>query len=360
MIMLETKRIIPFLLLLICAACHESKYLGSGQLLYTANEVKIHSTAKMSHKKTKAVKSELNELPRPRLNTKILGFRYKLWIYNIAGNPKKQKGFKHWLKYKAGEPPVLASPTLIEKNRSILQNHLENKGYFGDTVILETPVKNKHLTAVYTAYIDSQYIIRKVAYPKDTDDLGRRIDSLQKRSLLKPGDGFDLDAIKEERTRIDSRLKQRGYYYFNPEFLEADVDTTIGGHKLDMQLNIKPETPPKARNIYHINEVVVYADYDIRSDTSLARAYTTPEGYKILDTAHFLKPYVFSRTMVFRPGDLYKRDDHNLSLSRLVSLGVFKFVKARFEPVNNSDSNRNVGFGYRRPCKRVHGNQFGV
>ncbi len=346
MIMLETKRIFPLCLLLICASCHESKYLGSGQLLYSANEIRVQSSVKIAGKKTKAIKSELNDLLRPRLNSKILGFRYKLWIYNIAGNPKKQKGLKHWLKYKVGEPPVLASPTLIEKNRDILQNHMENKGYFHDTVILETPVKNKHLTAVYTTEIGQQYNIGNVAYPKDTDVLGKSIDSFQKRSLLKTGDGFDLDVIKEERVRIDSRLKQRGYYYFNPDFLEVDADTSVGNHKVNMQLNIKPETPLKGRNIYHINEVVVYADYDIRSDTSLKRAYTTPEGYRILDTAHFLKPYIFSKTMVFHPGDLYKRDDHNLSLSRLVSLGVFKFVKARFEPVNNSDSNRALNAFY--------------
>ncbi|MDR3711805.1 MAG: BamA/TamA family outer membrane protein [Puia sp.] len=343
--MVEMKRTIsPGLLffgfLFFCAGCHESKYLGSGLPLYTANQVKVVSGVKISGKNKKAVKAELVELLRPRLNTKLLGWRYKLWIYNISGSPKQQKGLRHWLKYKVGEPPVLASPTLIGKNRTILQNHLENRGYFHDTVILETPVRSKHLTAIYTANIGHRYTIRNVAFPKDTDALGKGIDSFQKRSLLKPGDGFDLDAIKNERTRIDARLKQRGYYYFSPEFLEVDADTSIGDHKLDMQLNIKPETPRKARNIYRIKDVVIYADYDIRSDTGLSRAYTTPEGYRILDTAHFLKPAVFSKTMVFKTGDLYKRDDHNLSLSRLVSLGVFKFVKARFEPVENSDSNR--------------------
>jgi outer membrane protein insertion porin family len=350
--MVGTKWIIPLCFFLICAACHESRYLADGQSLYTGNEIKINSSVKLSRSKTKDLKSELTALLRPRLNTKLLGFRYKLWIYNIAGHPKKQKGLKYWLKNKVGEAPVLASPTLIEKNRDILQNHLENRGYFHDTVLVETPVKNKHLTAIYTAQIGPQYVMRNITYPKDTDELGKRIDSLQKGSLLKKGGGVDLDVIKDERTRIDARLKQRGYYYFNPDFLEAVADTSVGNHMADMQLNIKPETPDKARNVYRINNVVVYAEYDIRSDTSLKRAYTTPEGYKILDTAHFLKPSVYSKTMVFRPGDLYKRDDHNLSLSRLVSLGVFKFVKARFEPVSTTDSvNKLNAFYYLTPTK---------
>ena len=348
------KKWIAFLgILFICAACNESKHLGDGLPLYSRNVVKIHSSAPLSRHKVKAMQSELNELLRPRLNSKILGFRYKLWIYNLAGQPKKNKGLRHWLKYKVGEAPVLASPTLLEKNRAILQDHLENKGYFHDTVVLETPVKNKHLTAVYTAEVENQYTIRKVAYPADSDALGRQIDSLQKKSLLQPGGAFDLEVIKDERTRIDSRLKQRGYYYFSPDYLEVTADTGAGPHQVDMQMNIKPEMPARARNIYRIKDVVIFSEYDIRSDTSLKRAYTTPEGYKVLDTAKYLKPSVYSRTMVFRPGDLYKRDDHNLSLSRLVSLGVFKFVKARFEPDNTTDSsNRLNAYYYLTPTQR--------
>ena len=337
---------IPLFGILFCLSCNESKYLGDGPPLWTANKVKVKSSVKISGKKEKNIRSELSDLLRPHLNGKTLGVRLKLWIYNISGHPKKNKGFKHWLKYKVGEEPVLASPNLIEKNRQILQNHLENKGYFRDTVMVSTTVKNKKLTAVYTAEIGDQYTIRNVTYPKDTDSLGLRIDSLQRRSLLKKGAPYDLDLIKEERTRIDSRLKNRGFYYFNPDYLLVDLDTAVGNHQVDMHLLIKEEIPQEARNVYRINDVTVYAEYDIRRDSSMKNAYTTPEGFKILDTLHYLRPIVFSKTLVFKPGDIYKRDDHNLSLSRLVSLGVFKFVKARFEPVDTTDENSKLNAFY--------------
>src|SRR5882762_6285189 len=96
------------------AACNESKYLGAGQNLYAGNKIEIQSSAKITKKQSKQLKGELSSLLRPRLNGKVLGIRLKLWIYNIAGNPKKSKGFKHWLKYKAGEPPILATPGLLE------------------------------------------------------------------------------------------------------------------------------------------------------------------------------------------------------------------------------------------------------
>jgi outer membrane protein insertion porin family len=337
---------------LFLASCSESKYLGKGQLMYAANTIKVKPQVPTPRKKIKEIRSELKPLLRPRLNGKILGMRIRLGIYNLAGNTTKKKGFKHWLKYKVGEPPVLVSPSIIEKNRAVLQDHLENKGWFRDTVMVETPAKNKKVTAVYTAVIGSQYTIRNVTYPKDSDALGKRIDTLQRHSLLKKGDPFDLDNIKDERTRIDTRLKQRGYFYFNPNYLEVDVDSSVGGNQVDMQMKIKPETPLQARQIYRINDVIVYANYDIHSDTSLSHAITTPEGYRIIDTAKLFNPVIYSRTLVFKPNDIYKRDDHNLSLSRLVSLGVFKFVKARFEPVGEADSNKLNAYYYLTPGRK--------
>ena len=346
-------RLIVLGLVLLGAACNESRHLAEGQTLYTANVVNIQSSVPLSHRRTKELKTDLAQLLRPNLNGKILGIRVKLWVYNIAGTPKKKKGFKHWLKYKVGEPPVLSSPKVIEKNREILQNHLENKGYFGDTVLSTTPVKDKHLTAVYTAQTGNRYTIRNVTYPPDSDDLSQRIDSLQHGTLLKKDDGFDLDVIKNERARIDGLLKNKGYYFFSPDDLFIDVDSAVGNHQVDLHLKVKEATPLLARNIYRINTVVVYANYGILTDTSLRKAYTTPEGYRIVDSAHILRPVIFSRTLVVKPGDIYKRDDHNRSLSRLVSLGVFGFVKVRFDPVKSDDSNHLLNaFYYLTPAQK--------
>lgn len=339
---------------LFCTSCNESRHLADGEVLYAANKVKIESPP-LKKSKVKDLRSDLDDLLRPRLNGKILGIRVKLWIYNIAGTPKREKGFRHWLKTKVGEPPVLASASILQKNADVLQNHLENKGYFKDTVIQTGEIKNKKLTAVYTAQFGSQYTIRNVTFPHSddpTDSIYKVIDSLQRRTLLKKGDPYDLDVIKDERTRIDTRLKNRGYYFFSPNYLVVDVDSTVGDHQVDMKLNIKDETPGKAQDVYTINKVTVFAEYNIHSDTTRDSGVVTPEGYHIIDTAHLFKTSMFSNTLVFRPGGIYRRDDHNLSLSRLVSLGVFKFVKVRFEPVDSTLGNKLNAFYYLNPTQK--------
>ncbi|HEY4209203.1 MAG TPA: BamA/TamA family outer membrane protein [Puia sp.] len=343
------RRIVYLFCIVLLAACNETKHLSEGQNLYVANKIKTKTTD-VRKGRAKSVARELGGLLRPRLNSKILGVRFRLWVFNIAGTTKKDKGFKHWLKYKVGEPPVLASPTMLEKNRDVLQNHLENKGFFKDTVMLATHVKNKKLTAIYTAQFGPQYTIRNVTFPNDSDDISKRIDSVKKRSLLRKGRPYDLDVIKEERSRIDTRLKQRGFYFFNPGYLLVDVDTTVGGHQVDMAMTFKDEMPDEARERWRIKNILVYAEYDLHSDTN-RRGILTPAKIRLVDTAHLFKPSLFDNTIIYRPGDIYRLNYHTQTLSRLVSLGVFKFVKARYEKADSAGNKLNVTY-YLNPTQK--------
>ena len=334
------------LLLTVLASCHESKYLTENQTLYTGNKTPVQSSVPMKHKEQKKWSEEMQGYLRPKLNSTILGIRLKLWVFNIAGTTTKKKGFKHWLKYKVGEPPVLATPAILHNNAQVLQSHLENKGFFHDTVIVTTVVKDKHLTATYTGQVGARYIIGKINYPDDSDQVSNRIDTLQRGSLLKKGDFYDFENIKAERVRIDSRLKNRGFYFFNPDYLIVDLDTAVGNHRVNMFMRLKEEMPDPARAVYHIDTITAYVNSGNKVDTNHRNAYVTPEGYRIIDPGQFLRPSVFSRTLLIKPNDIYKENDHNTSLSRLVSLGVFQFVKARFEPATTADTNSKLNLYY--------------
>jgi outer membrane protein assembly factor BamA len=333
-------------IIMLLVSCSNTKHLGKDQALFTGSKEKIISTAKLSAAKKKSFQSELHTLIRPEPNSTILGARVQLAIYNMVKEPKKQKGLMYWLKYKVGEPPVLASHSVLEKNRLVLQYHLDNKGFFRDSVIMDTTIKNKKLSVTYTAMVGKRYIIRNISYPSDSSILSKAIQKRairnQKGVLLRSGTPYDLDRIKSERDRIDNRLKNTGYYYFSPDYLIADVDSTVGKHKVDIDMRVKPETPAYARVPYRIRNIYVFADYNIRSDTSIKRAKKI-EGYTIIDPKKKFNPKMFSRTLVFHRGELYNRNAHNLSLNRLISLGVYKFVKVRFEP---GDSARTLNAYY--------------
>ena len=330
------------LMLLFAYGCSNTKYLPDGEKLYVGGEVKVEDSL-IPKKQRKAMQEQLNGLLRPKPNSALLGLRIKLWIYNIAGKPKKDKGFKHWLKNKVGEAPVLFSQVDMDYNSDVLQNSVENQGYFKAITTSDSTSSNKRAKAIYTVKPGPQYKIRNVIFP--TDSTSTPLDSLiakaKRRTLLKPGRPYDLDVIKSERERIDQRLKNRGYFYFNPDYILVRVDSTVGKHEVDLKVIVKEDTPLKAKQAYKISNIFIYPNYSLSSieDTVKAKNYTQYyKDLKIIDSTNTFRPIIYDRTMFFHKGDIYSRKDHNLSLNRLVNLNVFKFVKNEFRP---SDSLKN-------------------
>jgi outer membrane protein insertion porin family len=313
--------------------CSNTKYLPEGDLLYTGGSVTVKDSI-IKKKDRKALETEMEGLLRPKPNKKILGLRPKLWIYNIAGEPKKEKGFRYWLRNTVGEPPVLFSKVDLDYNASVLRNFTENRGYFKTRVSADSTVSNKRVTAEYTVTPKRQYIIKSVTFPDDSLAISRIIGKSHRRSLLKVGKPYDLDVIKAERERIDARLKEKGYYYFNPDYILAKVDSSKGDHEVNIRLVIKDEAPVKALTAYKIDKIFVYPNYSLSNDSVVYRKKDIKQyhDFTIIDTADTFKPRIFDRTIYFKKGDLYNRKDHNLTLNRFVNLGTFSFVKNEFKP----------------------------
>lgn len=320
-----------FGILLFASSCSNTKYLKEGELLYVGGSVKVEGKD-LPKKERKALKKELEDLLRPKPNATILGLRPKLYFYNIAGTPKKDKGFRHWLKYKVGQAPVLFSQVDLQYNADVLRNYSENKGYFKAQVTSDSTRRKKKATAEYVVTPGKQYKIKSVTFPSDSSDVAKAIRRTQRRSLLKVGSAYDLEVIKSERERIDERLKERGFFYFAPDFIKVQVDSTVGTQQVDLIVKVKEETPERAKDIYKINDIVVYPNYSLRDST--ANADDNPIEYKdftIIDKEDTFDPRIFDRTLYFHKDDVYNRTDHNLSLNRLVNLGTFKFVKNQFK-----------------------------
>lgn len=329
------------------AACSNTRNLPPGEALYTGAHVKIEDSL-LNAKEKKALRRDLSTLTRPRPNKKILGIRFKLFAYNLAGNTKKEKGLRGWLKNKVGEPPALLSDVDPELNIKLLQNSLENRGYFKATVFGDTIVKNKKASAHYVARPDVQYTIHEVNFEQDSSKLQQTIAASASESFLEPGKPFDLSVIKTERERIDDYLKERGFFYFDPDFLIIQADSTIGDHKVNLFVKVKPGIPSEAKELYTINDVLILPNYRINapsSDTLKKDAYYY-EGYYLVDKRNRFKPRLFSQAMQFYPGDVYTQSEHTQTISRLVNLGVFKFVKNRFEPVPGPDTPRLNAYYY--------------
>lgn len=327
------------LLIFFFAACSPVKHIPKGDALYMGAKVKLENATNSTKQEKKVLLEDLEGLTRPKPNGRFLGIPFKLMLWNFFYTTKN-KGLKHNLQNRLGEPPVLASSVSLSANTTLLQNHLQNKGFFGATAggdttkVKLTGLKKKRIWAIYTAKAGPQYHLASVEFSKDTTPLSAVIDTIWKNTLLKVGAPYDLDLIKGERDRIDALVKERGFYYFSPEYLLMQVDSNYAkDYKVGLRVIVKPNTPAQARESYRINDVYIYSDYSLnraRVDTARSQGELY-EGFRIIDPRGKFKPKLFTNVMAFHPGDVYNRTDHNKTLQRLMNLNVFKFVKNRFE-----------------------------
>ena len=350
-----TKQSLIFLCtIIIFTSCNLTKFVPQGDALYTGATIRVKDST-ISKKEKKTVLEQTENLPRPKPNSKFLGVPFKLILYNLGGDPNKG-GFIRKFFRKAGQPPVLLSSVRLNYNVDVLRNYLENIGYFHARAEGDTVVKKKKGHAYYTLTPGHAYTIRNVNFEMDSSSLGKEILNTKKSSILIPGNHFNLEVIKTERERIDASLKEEGYYYFNPDLLILDVDSTIGNDQVNMYLKVKENTPSIAKKPYDIEKVYIFPNFRLNTavvDTNKTIS-TSFAGYNIVDPQHKFKASLFPRILRFDSGDVYNRTDHNLSLSRLINLDVFKFVKNRFEVTgkNQADTGLLNTFYYLTPLPK--------
>lgn len=321
---------IKFLLLIMWSvffiACSNLKYLPDNESLYIGSDI-IVEPPKTSGKKK--IKSELEEVIRPKPNFSFLGLRPSLWFYNIAGE-NANKGIRKWIKNKLGEAPVLLSqidPELIEE---LMINRLQNNGYFKSEVSHEITEKKKKSKLEYTVTVEEPYVFDEITYPTGNDSLSAAIKATQDKSLIYKGLQYNLNILKDERSRIDSELKNLGYYFFNPDFLVFIADTTVGEKKVNVELHIKPETPDQALITYSFDKIYVLPQYTLgRRRAEIARRKRDTiydNNYYFVERVNNFKHKILSRYIKIEEGRIYSKRDHDLTISRLMSMGTFKFV----------------------------------
>lgn len=122
------------LLLTLATACSTTRRLPDGEILYTGVKgVEVKGVD--GQKVPSAVTEALNAAVAVKPNNPLFGsvsirnpFPVGLWVYNNWNNPPK--GFKHWLYEKLVSEPVLVSDVRPEVRINMLDQILDNNGYF--------------------------------------------------------------------------------------------------------------------------------------------------------------------------------------------------------------------------------------
>lgn len=336
--------IIAVIIAILTVSCSGTKHIPKGEKLYTGASVTIKSRSGESIKDHRSFESGIGSGIRPEPNGRFLFiFRPRLVIYYSVDSIKKDKGFKYWLKYKVGEAPVLLSSVDPSRTADLIANKMNNMGFFDARVDPVIHNSEKTASVEYIVTTTEPYTINSVRFPTGNWELYKQVANTAKGTLLKKGERFDLDLLKRERLRIDSVMKQSGYFYFSPEYLLFKVDSTAGAvRSVDILVDVKLSLPHEATVPYTIQDIYVYPNYSAVKDSLAPKADTIVwNGYKYITPDSMFRPKAILRAIALQPGKIYNRSDHDFTLSRLTELGVFKFVNVEFEEVDYlADSGR--------------------
>ncbi|MDA3928005.1 MAG: BamA/TamA family outer membrane protein [Prolixibacteraceae bacterium] len=319
---------------LLIASCSGTRHLPYGEKLYVGAKIKLKSEEKIDKS---LIKSTAEDALRPQPNKSYLGMRPKLMLYNAAGENPKSK-FKQWMK-KKGEAPVLMSAIKPGVTATIIDAKLFNHGIFKSSTESEILEKKRTGKVVYTSHVHQPFIVNEMIYDIYDDSLSSLILAKKDKSIIKPGEDYMLDRLKNERIRIDAFLKNKGYFYFSPDYLLFKVDTSNLNHSVSFKLTLKDSIPSNALRVYRINNVVVNQNYSLNERGS--RNSSDSISYKNIvflgsEARMHVKPSVISQSIYLRKGEVFSHLNHTKTLNRLMSMGNFKLVQVNF--LENEDS----------------------
>jgi len=313
--------------ILTLTACSGLRTVPSDDKLYIGAEITLVSPDRIPNKKYLKVRAK--SVARPIPNQSFFGLRPRLSLPN----------FKWLRKYK--EAPVLISSVRPEATTKIIDALFFNNGIFNSFTEYKIVEKKHTAKVVYICHLHKPYTLKDLIFSISDDSIASIIRSESKHSFVKSGDTYQLDMLKMERIRLDAVLKDKGYFYFNPDYLLFKADSTNGNGTVSLKLTLKDSIPKSALMPYSIHEVIIDQDYTLNSDTIIRTKDTTNvDSYVFLGqkTNQQVRPKVLLKSVFLKKGDLYTRKNHDRTLNGLMSLGNYKFVRIKFEDFEQKDS----------------------
>ncbi len=282
--------------------------------------------------------SDLRRYLRQTPNSRVLGTRFHLWLYNL-GKPGKETGINGWF-HRIGEAPSIYSGNLTAKGVENLTKYLHTRGFYHCTVkdsVYDTKKRRKGvrysihfgkptlLGAIQVQLADSlarQYVMR------DWDTWG-----------VKPHDRLDDRTLSSTRAHMERILRDQGYFNFSADYVNYRADTV--GHPLYANLEIQVPNPQRKDlpntlfRRYVVDSLRVFTRYN---PLQPATANISKLKGETSDGLHYYYPMtpgirysVLDRMILLRPDSLVRLNLVNRSQQNLMSAGVYQLASFDFK-----------------------------
>ena len=330
----------PILLLVLLTSCISTRnipdddqlFVGLTKISYYDDTLKSHATHLAD---TKAeVEAALATAPNGALfgsSYYRVPFSWRLWVYNKYSG--KESKFAKWMTKSFGRPPVLMSTVNPALRASVAQSVLKNNGFFRanvtyDPVARKNPKKSK---IAYHVRLDSLFTYDSIAYVGFPDVPRHLIDSTATEALIQRGDPFSVSSLESERSRISSLLRNNGYYYYSPNYVNYLADTIAVENRAQLRLQLADELPDEAMRQWYIGSTEIQLRRSMReqlTDSIHRRSLHIFFNGKNPP----IRPRVLLKDMRLRPRQLYSYENYQETVAKINATGVFSSVNLQLTP----------------------------
>lgn len=334
---------------LLTGSCSMTRRLTEGETLYRGVkkfDIKPTDNEKLPDGMLSDMKTAINVAPNgpmPFMSPYMTQpFPVGLWIYNSMND--SVKGLKKWIYRKFATQPVLISDVKPELRMAMVKDILDNNGYFGSSTSYDIVYNKKNpkmAKIVYTANVSAPYRIDSIQYLAPTDALSRMIDSIARKSrYLQKGAVYCVDSLSNERIRIANSLRNRGYYYFRPEFIEFEADSLITPQRIALRFTLSPSMPEMAEYAFRTGKIQTTLLRKSKRNPGIPDTIPTDKGDVIVMRPQRLRKSLIPSCITFREGRLFSVRNMDRTQNRLARLGIFGNIQIQPVPADTAPKER--------------------
>lgn len=336
-------------LVLSVISCSTTSRIADDELLYTGvKKLNIqceNDSLVLDEAVAEDIATVINVAPNNSLYSPYIRhpFPVGLWVYNHWND--SATGLKGWLYRRLVEEPVLISKVKPQHRVEMINTVLQDNGYFDSRASYElvtSEKNNKKAKITYNVMVNEPYVISSVGYLETGNELDNRIDSLARADrYFKPGNRYSMDSLNAVRVKITNVLRNRGYYYFRPEYIEYYADSTIKKGKIALRMVKASGIPPAALRRYKTGNITTVVNPN-RGKGTPDTIDLGPKGEMIRMNPLRLNNDVFSKRITFRKGKTFSVRDMERTQASLSTMGIFSGIDIDVTPLDSIYGGRNT------------------
>ncbi len=306
-------------------------------------------------------------------NSKLLGFKPRLQIYNLSKKnadssynawllkkpnrisrmtklySKKQvdrlgksffvSGYSNFFKEIGEAPSVLDTSRVTKSKRRLFAYHF-NRGFFDAKVSSKIDsLKNQKVKISYNIKTGNPYTIDSIFRNIESPIVDSLYVTISNKSLIKTGEAYNAENISSEKKRIATEFRNRGLYHFQENYIKPpDVDTIDKPkNKLNITFNIGNRIVKKGDSsytepfkLYKITKVNVFTDKQVK-EKAVGIDSVSYKKFNFYSSGKLkYKPKALINAIFIEEGKLFSDQDKTLTSRALSNMKVFSFPRIQY------------------------------